>query len=146
MPGCNKDNHDHAHCYGKGGGMEGQAPWMKNKLKTNVSAAAITAPAAVTPPSTATPAIAVMSITGLKSLMENMLFVSISELPEDVSCITGLPFTTILDSGTTLMLIKDRYFFHTYSTENAVPVTTVNHGILEMTGCRNCVVWWTISN
>jgi len=36
-PGCNKGDHDHAHCYGKGGGMEGQVPWMKNKKKDNMN-------------------------------------------------------------------------------------------------------------
>ncbi|KAG2153397.1 hypothetical protein DEU56DRAFT_751978 [Suillus clintonianus] len=44
-PGCNKGDHDHAHCYGKGGGMEGQAPWQKKKREGVVTAAA-----AVTPP------------------------------------------------------------------------------------------------
>src|SRR6267154_2970605 len=31
--GCNKGDHDHMHCYARGGGMEGQAPWMKAKEK-----------------------------------------------------------------------------------------------------------------
>ncbi|KAG2058600.1 hypothetical protein BDR06DRAFT_1004301 [Suillus hirtellus] len=146
MLGCNKGDHDHTHCYGKGGGMEGQAPWMKNKTRRDaVAAAAVTVPTpAALPPSTVTPAIAAAGITGLTSLMDNLSFASIAEVPDNVSCITGLPFTMILDSGITLMLVKDCRFFHTYSSENTVSMTTANHGILQVTGCRSCVVWWTI--
>jgi hypothetical protein len=50
--GCNKGDHDHAHCYAKGGGMEGQAPWMKNKKKE--TAAAVIAPSAPAPAPTPT--------------------------------------------------------------------------------------------
>ncbi|KAG2145427.1 uncharacterized protein EDB93DRAFT_1251295 [Suillus bovinus] len=97
MPGCNKGNDDHAHCYGKGGGMEGQAPWMRNKKTSAVAAAATTSAPVAAPMPAPTPAIAA-TVTGLSSLMSDMSFASISEVPDNVSCLTALPFTTILDS------------------------------------------------
>ncbi|KAG2737997.1 hypothetical protein P692DRAFT_20648054, partial [Suillus brevipes Sb2] len=144
-PGCNKGDHDHAHCYQKGGGMEGQAPWMKPKKKdtpketTTVAAAAAPAP---TPPAPA-PVIAAAA-ADITSLMQDLSFASISELPEEIACAVNLPFTTILDSGTTVTLVKDRQFFHSYSTEDTVDVLTVNHGVLQTTGRGNCVAWLTI--
>ncbi|KAG2740678.1 hypothetical protein P692DRAFT_201727783 [Suillus brevipes Sb2] len=149
--GCNKGDHDHAHCYQKGGGMEGQAPWMKGKKPdapktketTAVAAAAATAPKP-TPPTPAPPVIAAAA-TDISSLMQDLSFASIVELPDDIACAVNLPFTTILDSGTTVTLVKDRRFFHTYSMEDPVDVLTANHGVLQTTGRGNCVAWLTIS-
>ncbi|KAG1836756.1 hypothetical protein DFJ58DRAFT_846792 [Suillus subalutaceus] len=142
-PGCNKGDHDHDHCYGKGGGMEGQAPWMCNKKekteKETVSAAIATAP---TPP---TPAIAaIVTSATLTSLYTDVSFASIAEISDEVSCAVSLPFSTILDSGTTVTLVKDQKFFHTYSMEESMPVHTANHGILETTGHGTCIGWMTI--
>jgi hypothetical protein len=118
MPGCNKGDHDHAHCYGKGGGMEGQAPWMRNKKKdTSKETAAATVPAAAMPSAPAAPVIAAAA-ADLSSLMQDLSFVSIAEVPDEMACAVNLPFTTILDSGTTVTLVKDHRFFHTYSTED----------------------------
>lgn len=147
-PGCNKGDHDHAHCYGKGGGMEGQAPWMRNrkredaKDKTAVAAAATT----VAPPtSSSVPApVIAAAATDISSLMHDLSFASIAEIPDEVACAANLPFTTILDSGTTVTLVKDRRFFHTYSTEEPVSVLTANHGVLQTTGRGTCIAWFTI--
>ncbi|KAG2150769.1 hypothetical protein DEU56DRAFT_697020, partial [Suillus clintonianus] len=127
MPGCNKGDHDHEHCYGKGGGMEGQAPWMRNKKKE-------TAAVTVAAPSSTPVIAAVVTAESLSSLYTDVSFASIAQLPDEVSCAISLPFATILDSGTTVTLVKDRRFFHTYSTAETVPVHTANHGILETTG------------
>ncbi|KAG1777616.1 hypothetical protein EV702DRAFT_1196825 [Suillus placidus] len=115
-PGCNKGDHDHAHCYAKGGGMEGQAPWMRGKKKddaketTAVAAAAMTA----TAPSPAPPApVIATAAADLSSFMQDLSFASITELPNEIACAANLPFATILDSGTTITLVKDRHFFHT---------------------------------
>ncbi|KAG2130432.1 uncharacterized protein EDB93DRAFT_1255917 [Suillus bovinus] len=132
MPGCHKGNHDHAHCYGKGGGMEGQAPWLKNKRRETAVAAAATTSAPTPTPAPAAPAIAA-AVTGLSSLMADMSFTSVSEIVDDVSCLTSLPFSTILDSGMTVTLVKDKRLFHTYTMEVLVPVRTANHGTLETT-------------
>lgn len=143
-PGCNKGDHDHEHCYGKGGGMEGQAPWMRTKRKehTKETAAAVITPPAPTP---SVPAVAAaVTPAALSSLYDDVSFASIEGVPDDVSCSVSLPFATILDSGTTVTLVKDRSFFHTYSTAESTPVHTANHGILETTGRGTCVGWLTI--
>ncbi|KAG2146247.1 hypothetical protein DEU56DRAFT_753739 [Suillus clintonianus] len=139
-PGCNKGDHDHAHCYGKGGGMEGQAPWMRNKKpkETTAVAAVVTTPPL---PSTTSSAIAAAAIT---SLMDDMSFASITDITDEVTCSINLPFTTIFDSGTTVTLVKDRRNFHTYSDADTVPVHTANHGILQTTGRGTCMAWLTI--
>jgi hypothetical protein len=144
-PRCNKGDHDHAHCYQKGGGMEGQAPWMRNKKQkdepkntANVAAATTT----TTPPAPA-PVIAAV-LADLSSLMQDLSFASITEIPDEIACATKLLFMTILDLGTTVTIVKDRWFFHTYSTENPVDVLTANHGILQTTGCGTCVAWFMI--
>ncbi|KAG1779309.1 hypothetical protein EV702DRAFT_1195281 [Suillus placidus] len=137
-PGCNKGDHDHEHCYGKGGRMEGQAPWMRNKKKEGkkeTAAAAVTAAPAV---------IAAVTSASLSSLYTDVSFASITKVPNKISCAVSLPFATILDSGTTVTLVKDRWFFHTYLTAESLPVHTANHRILEMTGSGTCINWLTI--
>ncbi|KAG2030849.1 hypothetical protein BDR03DRAFT_986822 [Suillus americanus] len=125
-------DHDHDHCYGKGGRMEGQAPWMRNKkekTEKETTAAAIAA---------------VVASADLASLYTNVCFASIAEVADEVSCVVSLPFSTILDLGTTVTLVKDRRFFHMYSMEESVPVHTANHGVLETMGRGTCVGWLTI--
>jgi hypothetical protein len=133
-PNCNKGNHDHAHCCGKGGGMEGQAPWMKNKRKetTSVAMAATTAPATASSSSSTSLTLAIAAAVTpatLTSLYDDVSFTSIAEITDKISCTISLPFTTILDSGTTITIVKDHCFFHSYSTADSVPVHTANHGI-----------------
>ena len=137
-PGCNKGDHDHEHCYSKGGGMEGQAPWMRNKKKDVPAVATI----ALTPvPPTVSP-------SDVASLLDDMSFASITELPDtssaEVACVLPHSFSTILDSGVTVTLVKDRRFFHTYSTTDVVRVCTANHGVLQTSGRGSCIGWLTI--
>lgn len=89
---------------GREGGMEGQAPWMRNK-KEETAVVAATTPSAFPPvPVTSAPAI-VAAVVDLSSLMENLSFASTVE--DKVTCAINLPFTMILDSGTTVTLIED---------------------------------------
>jgi len=99
-PGCNKGDHDHAHCYGKGGGMEGQVPWMRNK-KTNTAVAAAATPAPMVPvPVPPTPAIAAaVTQATLSSLYEDVSFAALTEITDNIAFAISLPFSTILDSG-----------------------------------------------
>ncbi|KAG2751680.1 hypothetical protein P692DRAFT_20727936, partial [Suillus brevipes Sb2] len=145
-PGCNKGDHDHEHCYSKGGGMEGQAPWMRNgKKKESEKETTTAAPPKPPAPTAAAPAIAAaVTSSSLASLYDDVSFASITEVTSDVSCAVSLPFATILDSGTTVTLVKDRRFFHSYSTADSTPVHTANYGILETTGRGSCVGWFTI--
>lgn len=57
-PGCERGDHDHDHCYAKGGRMEGQAPWQRKKKKksTGTHAAASATSVSATIPAFATPA------------------------------------------------------------------------------------------
>lgn len=124
--------------------MEGQVPWMRNKKKEKETAAAVTAAPVV--PTPAPVIAAVVAPATLASLYDDMSFASIAEVSDDVSCVALLPFSTILDSGTTVTLVKDQRFFHTYSTKESVPIHTANHSILETTGRGTCVGWLSIGN
>jgi len=108
-------------------------------LTTPVTAAATTA---TTPPAPA-PVIAAAAVD-LSSLMQDLSFASIAEIPDEIACAINLPFMTILDSGTTVMLVKERCYFHTYSTADPINILTTNHGVLQTTGCGSCIAWLTI--
>lgn len=82
----------------------------------------------------------------ISSLMQDLSFASIAEVQDEVTCSVNLPFTTILDSGTTVTLVKDISFFHTYSTDDPVDVLTANHGVLRTTGRGTCIAWFTINH
>jgi hypothetical protein len=116
--GCNKGDHDHAHCYQKGGGMEGQAPWMKGKKKEKETAAAAIIPP---PPAAAKPTAPSTTITAFAgtlnaatAFLADLSCTSIVEEPDlsdvDTAALSGViaaGFNTILDSGTTTTLIQD---------------------------------------
>jgi len=122
-PGCNKGDHDHAHCYQKGGGMEGQAPWMRNKKQKDEpkNTANVAAATTTTMPPAPAPVIAAVS-ADLSSLMQDLSFTSITEIPDEIACATKLPFTTILDSGTTVTIVKDCH----------IPYTRASHPKFQM--------------
>jgi hypothetical protein len=125
--------------------MEGQAPWMKNKKKEKDVAAAVMTTTSTAPAPAPAPAIAaVVMQADLTSLYNDVSFTSITEVVNDVSCSISLPFSTILNSGTTVTLVKDRRSFHTYSTEDTVPVHTTNYGVLDTTRWGMCIAWMTI--
>ncbi|KAG2144564.1 hypothetical protein DEU56DRAFT_692031, partial [Suillus clintonianus] len=137
--GCSKGDHDHAHCYAKGGGMEGQAPWQKGK-KRDTAALAITIPPVpaaplVTSPASSTIAAFAGTHTAVTSFLADLSCASITEL----SCLVAAGFNTILDSGTTTTLIQDCSYFWSYSTADAVTVRTANHGSLTTSGRGDCV-------
>jgi hypothetical protein len=153
--GCNKGDHDHAHCYAKGGGMEGQAPWMKNKKKE--TAAAVIAPSAPAPTPTPTippssTVIAAFTGTGsaARSFLADLSCASIVDLDAadttTLSHLVAARFNTILDSGTTTTLIRDQSYFWSYSTADAVTVRTANHGSLSTSGRGDCIAVLTIGN
>jgi hypothetical protein len=147
MASCNKGDHDHAHCYKKGGGMEGQAPWQKKMSEPETVAVATTAPvlpAASTASAVTSPQITAV-VASLASLYNNVSFASIAEIPNHaVTCALPLPFSVILDSGTTVTLVKDHKLFHTYSTEDPVSIKTINHSVIQTVGCGIYVAWLTI--
>ncbi|KAG1852549.1 hypothetical protein F4604DRAFT_1933704 [Suillus subluteus] len=148
MVRCNKGDHDHAHCYTKGGGMEGQAPWMKGKKKEKEKETTIAT--VITPPastSTTLPlVIAVFASTeaAADSYFTNLSCASIAEIVEDrpnmppnpdtavLSCLIAAGFNTILDSGTTMTLICNHSYFWSYSTADIVTVCTANYGSIAM--------------
>ncbi|KAG1729854.1 uncharacterized protein EDB91DRAFT_1252892 [Suillus paluster] len=157
--GCNKGDHNHAHCYLKGGGMEGQAPWLKNKKKEMVAAAVVApVPALVPSPTAPAPLATITAFVGCQAAAELFLAdlscASIIEIPDaDViplypvnsmilSCLVAAGFNTILDLGMTTALIQDCSYFWTYSTADIVTVQTMNHGSLVMSGhgdCKHCI-------
>ena len=143
-PGCGKGDHDQAHCYSKGGGMEGQAPWKRWK-KGEITAAA-TIPLSVPAPSTISSAVpgSPRAEAATITFFGDLSCASTIELP-DVSSLLPIIFSTILDSGTMSTLIKDQAYFWSYSTENVVTVRTSNHGTLPTYGCGDCVALLTIN-
>ena len=120
------DNHDIAHCYWPGSGMESRAPaWIRNKSQKpeTVAVAMTTSPNL----SSSTP--------------QNH---STSEYQHELSCvaITKLPDTfisTLLDSGTTSHLITNQEYFIDFRTEDNPGVQTANHRMLCTTGRGTCV-------
>ena len=55
------------------------------------------------------------------------------------------PLVTILDSGATSHLIKDRGYFVDFVMEDRPPVKTANQGMLQMSGHGSCVVKLTLN-
>ncbi|KAG2122465.1 uncharacterized protein EDB93DRAFT_1259257 [Suillus bovinus] len=118
--GCNKGDHDHGHCYVKGGGMEGQAPWMKNKRrdkeKETAATAVVTSPTANNTPPTLPPSMAIAAFTGTEAaalmFLTDLSCASITETVGDPNTVTALAnlitegFNTILDLGMTTTLIQ----------------------------------------
>lgn len=51
---------------------------------------------------------------------------------------------TILDSGATSHLVKDKGYFLDFAQEDRPPVKTVNHGMLITTGCGTCIAKITL--
>ena len=122
------DNHDHAHCYWPGGGMESKAPaWIRNKGKKPE-----TAVVAMTTPSNPPP-----------STSNN---VQASEYRRELSCAAIIelsdptPFiSTLLDSGTTSHIVTSRKYCMDFRMEDNPGVQTANHGMLSTTGRGTCI-------
>lgn len=142
--GCGKGDHDQAHCFAKGGGMEGQAPWQRNKQGkgTSVSPFPSTSAPAIPPPPVSAFA---GSETAAAAFFGDLSCASVTELPDTVTGVLSAALSTILDSGTTTTLIQDRSYFWTYSTEDVVTVRTANHGSLPTSGRGDCVALLTLN-
>ena len=125
--------------------MMDKAPaWIQNKKKEKGETAA----AAVLPTATV-PTIPLLMTSSLPST-DHRCDLSCTGIIEDkpyskLACLmTPHTFTTILDSGMTSHLIKDRGYFLDFTQEDRPPVKTANHGNLLTTGCRTCVVEITL--
>lgn len=100
---CGKKSHDAAHCFAKGGGMEGQGPKAKGKAKAKPELAAI----ASTSSTSSTPPPAPTTYIGDLSCALTDILNSSGRL------------ASILDSGTSSHLLKDRDVFWTYEVTQA---------------------------
>ncbi|KAG2740381.1 hypothetical protein P692DRAFT_201673073, partial [Suillus brevipes Sb2] len=155
-PACNglprSLTHDHDHCLQPGGGMEGKAPWSQRSerggsKKKDVAAAATESKTSATPTtssSTETAALATHHRDWSCATVEELLPDSMPK-PEDLACIASQTLSTILDSGTTSMLIMDKKYFWTYNTSDQVTVKTANHGKLITAAHGDCVADLTVA-
>jgi hypothetical protein len=131
---CGKKSHDCDHCFAKGGGMEGQGPKSKGKAKGKPELVAIAS-------SSATP---IASTSSMSPPAPNTYV-------GDLSCALGEIFSanggsaTILDSGTSSHLLKDRDVFWTYETTQAQSMRTANQGILQTKDSGDCLVRLTLN-
>ena len=120
------DNHNIAHCYWPGSGMESKAPaWIRNKSQK---------------PET----VAVAMTTSSDSSSSTPQNHSTSKYQHELSCaaITELPddfVSTLLDSGTTSHLVTNQEYFIDFRTEDNPGVQTTNHRMLCTTGRGTCV-------
>ncbi|KIK45146.1 hypothetical protein CY34DRAFT_78402, partial [Suillus luteus UH-Slu-Lm8-n1] len=143
--------HNREHCMQQGGGMEGKAPWHNKpsspKGKKEVAAATTeTTAASSSKPSTETLA---------EQPQHHLLCAVIEEITssptetlspssEDIACIAGSLFSTILDTGTTSTLITDGDLFWSFSPSSSVTVKTANHGSLPTSGRGECIADLTL--
>jgi len=145
-------DHNKDHCFREGGGMAGQAPWQKRKKETAVVAANASAP--TSSPSSNQPQVPIAALIThstepTANHRRDLSCAIIEELPNDSFVISDISaqanaLSTILDSGTTSMLICDHAMFWTYSTQDPVIVKTANHGSLPTSGHSDCVAWLKI--
>ena len=141
---CGKKSHDRAHCFVKGGRMEGQGSKQKGKAKTKPKLGAL----------------ASGSWTGLSSAPSSASAVPTAYLG-DLSCamiemeesstdtFAGLlsmdgRYANILDSGMSSHLFKDRNVFWTYKATQARSMRTANHGVLQMSASGDYLVCFTL--
>ena len=135
---CGKKSHDALHCFAKGGGMEGQDPKPRGKENKKPELAAVvstsSAPAPAPSPDTyvgdLSCAIAEEDIT--------------KHLTALLSANGG--FASILDSGTSSHLLKDRDVFWTYEATQARPMKTANQGILQTKASGDCLIRLTLGS
>jgi hypothetical protein len=130
---CGKKSHDTAHCFAKRGRMEGQGPKPKPKPKVRPEVAAIASGSSMS-----------SAPTGSTSTYIGDLSCTTMETPS-IDDFTGLlsasgGFASILDSGTSSHLLKDRDVFWTYEVAQARPMKTANHGVLLTKASGDCLV------
>ena len=119
------DNHDLAHCYWPGGGMESKAlAWICSKSQKPETAAIV------------------MATSSDPSLPHELSCTMITKLPDNdttVQSSTSPLISTLLDSGTTLHLVTGHEYFLNFRMEDNLSMQTVNHGMLCTTSRGTCV-------
>lgn len=125
---CGKKSHDAAHCFAKGGGMEGQGSKAKGKVKGKPELAAIASTSSTSP----TPPPASQTYIGDLSCVVTDILNSNGRL------------ASILDSGTSSHLLKDRDVFWTYEVTQTRSMRTANQGVLQTMGSGDCLVRFTL--
>ena len=160
-PGCvpkRRSDHDGAHCYGEGGGMEGQAPWQKKgkdkhkdagKSKGNGQEGEQGAQVGTSGTAAGPPTGSVAKPGGITALASNHTSHDQSLHFRELSCtatprleqsfLLGEGVPTILDSGTTSHLICNRRLFWSYTPDDSVRMTTANHGTLSTASRGDCM-------
>ena len=138
---CGKKSHDAAHCFAKGGGMEGQSTKLKaekGKGKPELAAAVSI--------SSAPPAPALLAPVPEAYIGDLSCAMSEGPSAEDIAGLlsTNGSFASILDSGTSSHLLKDCDVFWTYEVTQARPMRTANHGVLQTTASGDCLVRFTL--
>ena len=133
---CGKKSHDAPHCYAKGGGMEGQGPKSKTKVKAKTELTAVVAMTTIpdpNPPSTA-------SLGNLSCVVIDGPSV------EEMSALltAGGNSANCLDSGTSSHLFKYQDVFWTYNVTKAQAMRTANHGVLQTETSGDCLVCFTL--
>ncbi|KAI9463820.1 hypothetical protein HD554DRAFT_2282646, partial [Boletus coccyginus] len=130
------ENHDHAHCYWPGGGMESRAPaWVCNKnQKTETAAVATT----TSPPSSNSTINSSPTVVSPETRRRELSCMAIVEVPDNICCHASVT-STILDSGSTSHLIMDCTYFINFREEDRPPVMTANHGSLVTMGRETCI-------
>jgi hypothetical protein len=140
---CGKKSHDHAHCFAKGGGMEGQGPKQlkggKGKGKPELAAIASTSS---TPPAPVPPA---LPASDAETYIGDLSCATLDRpSAQDFAGLLNNSFASILDSGTSSHLLKDRDVFWTYEATQARSMRTANHGVLQTKASGDCLVRFTL--
>ena len=135
---CSKRSHDGAHCFAKGGGMEGQGPKSKPKTKGKAELTAVAATTATPAPDPDPPSTAYLGDLSCAAMDEP----SIEEMCALLAA--GGNSTNCLDSGTSSHLFKDRNVFWTYNVTQARAMRTANHGVLQTEASGDCLVRFTL--
>jgi len=56
-----------------------------------------------------------------------------------LACLSVRSYSSLLDSGTSCTLVRDRTHFHSYAADGSVHVKTTNHGRLPTLGSGDCI-------
>ena len=56
-----------------------------------------------------------------------------------LACLSVRSYSSLLDSGTSRTLVRNRTHFHSYAADDSVRVKTANHGYLPMLGSGDCM-------
>ena len=65
---------------------------------------------------------------------------------EVLACLPVRSYSSLLDSGTSRTLVRDRAHFHSYATDSSVHVKTANHSQLPMLGSGDCIALLPVGN